>query len=169
MKVLPERTAERRGRREKCVQSKVAPPSPVPQPTRVAALAVPSFRLTGLPKPAAGALPSALLTKSARWTWLLALSPVPARLAGLTVARDGRARSILLTVATAGKRRRSWEHWGQTESHTFQPMNSPHCQVSGHWRNLGPRWTTQAEASVSLGCTLTGKVGQMISEGITGL
>lgn len=28
--VLPERTAERKGRGEKCVQSKVAPPSPVP-------------------------------------------------------------------------------------------------------------------------------------------
>lgn len=75
--------------------------TPVPQPTRVAAFAVPSFRLTGLPKPAAGALPSAPLTKGARRTWLLALSPVPAWFAGLTVAGDWRACGIRLTVATA--------------------------------------------------------------------
>lgn len=75
--------------------------TPVPQPTRVAALAVPGFRLTGLPKPAAGALPSAPLAKGARRARLLALSPVPARLAGLTVARDWRARGVRLTVATA--------------------------------------------------------------------
>lgn len=75
--------------------------TPVPQPTGVAVLAVPSFCLTGLPKPAAGALPSAPLTKGACRTWLLALSPVPAWLAGLTVAGDWRACGIRLTVATA--------------------------------------------------------------------
>lgn len=154
VKVLRGRTSGRRGGGEKCAQSKVAPPSPVPQPTGVAALAVPSFRLTGLPKPAAGALPSAPLTKGACRTWLLALSPVPAWLAGLTVAGDWRACGIQLTVATAGKRKRSWEPWDQTESHTFQPVNGPHCQISGHWRNLGRRWTTQAKTSVSLCCTL---------------
>lgn len=73
----------------------------MPQPTGVAVLAVPSFRLTGLPKPAAGALPSAPLTKGACRTWLLALSTVPAWLAGLTVAGDWRACGIQLTVATA--------------------------------------------------------------------
>lgn len=41
---------------------------------------------------------------------MLALRPVPARLAGLTVSRDWRARGIRLTVATAGKRKGSWKH-----------------------------------------------------------
>lgn len=143
-------------------------PSPVPQPTRVAALAVPSFHLTGLFKSAAGALPSAPLTKGAWRTWLLALSSVPARLAGLTVAGDWRARGIRLTVATAGKRKGSWEHWGQTECHTFQPVNCPHRQAYRHWKNPGPRCTTQAVASVSPCCALE-SLGRYISERITGL
>lgn len=75
--------------------------TPVPQPTRVAALAVPSFRLTGLSKQTVGALPSAPLTKGSWRTWLIALRSVPARLAGLTVAGDWRARGIRLTVTTA--------------------------------------------------------------------
>lgn len=73
----------------------------VPQPTRVTALAVPSFCMTGLSKPAVGALLMAPLTKGSRRTRLLALSPIPTRPAGLTGACDWRARCIQLAVATA--------------------------------------------------------------------
>lgn len=57
--------------------------------------------MTGLSKPAAGALLTAPLTKGSKRTWLFALSPVPAGLAGLTGAGDWRACCIQLAVATA--------------------------------------------------------------------
>lgn len=79
-------------------------PSPEPQPARVTALTVPSVWLTGLPKPTVGALLPAALTKGTRRAGLVALSPIPAGLAGLTPACVCRARLILLAVATAGKR-----------------------------------------------------------------
>lgn len=79
--------------------------SPGPPPARLTALTVPGVWLTGLPKPAAGALLPAVLAKGARRAGLVALGPVPARLAGLAVACVCRAWFILLAVATAGKRR----------------------------------------------------------------
>lgn len=75
--------------------------TPASLPPGVTALAVPTFYMTGLSKPAAGAPLSAALPEGARRAWLLALGPIPARPAGLTVACDWRARCILLTVATA--------------------------------------------------------------------
>lgn len=105
MQVVVSQKEQLKGGVKEKMCSEQGSPSPVPQPTRVAALAVPSFHLTGLFKSAAGALPSAPLTKGAWRTWLLALSSVPARLAGLTVAGDWRARGIRLTVATAGRER----------------------------------------------------------------
>lgn len=75
--------------------------TPGPQPARVTALTVSSVCLTGLPKPAVGALLPTALAKGARWAGLEALGPVPAGLAGLTAARVRRAWLILLAVATA--------------------------------------------------------------------
>lgn len=119
--------------------------------------------MTGLSKPAAGALLTAPLTKGARRTWLLALSPIPARLAGLTVARDRRACCIWRAVTTAGEKKGSWAHWEQTESHIFRPVNDPHCPLRP-WdtgEHPGPRWISQTQASSVLSI---GKVGQMIPE-----
>lgn len=72
-----------------------------PYPARITALTVPSVWLTGLPKPAVGALLSAAVAKGARWAGLVALSPIPAWLTGLTAACVCRAQLILLAVATA--------------------------------------------------------------------
>lgn len=97
-------------------------PSPGPQPPRVTALTVPSVCLTGLPKPAAGALLPAALAKGAGWAGLVALGSIPARLAGLTAACICRAWLVLLAVAAAGKRR---SH-GSTE----EPMDGMPTQAS---------------------------------------
>lgn len=72
-----------------------------PHPARITALTVPSVWLTGLPKPAVGALLSTAVAKGARWAGLVALSPIPAWLTGLTAACVCRAQLILLAVATA--------------------------------------------------------------------
>lgn len=117
--------------------------------------------MTGRSKPAAGALLTAPLTKGARRTRLLALSPIPARFAGLTVARDGRACCIRRTVTTAGERKGSWVHWEHIESHIFRPGNNPHCPLRPRntGEHPGPGWISQTEASSVLSI---GKVGQMI-------
>lgn len=72
-----------------------------PHPARITALTVPSVWLTGLPKPAVGALLSAAVAKGSRWAGLVALSPIPAWLTGLTAACVCRAQLILFAVATA--------------------------------------------------------------------
>lgn len=120
--------------------------------------------MTGLSKPAAGALLTAPLTKGSKRTWLFALSPVPAGLAGLTGAGDWRACCIQLAVATAGKKKDSWVHWKQIECHTFQPVNYPHCLLRPRDSTEcpGPGCILHAEAS---SVQYIGKVRQMISEG----
>lgn len=82
-----------------------AGPSPGPLPARLTVLTVPSVWLTGLSKPAVGALLPAVLPKGARRAGLVALGPIPAWLAGLAAACVCRAWLILLALATAGKRR----------------------------------------------------------------
>lgn len=75
--------------------------APGPPPARLTVLTVPSVWLTGLSKPAVGALLPAVLPKGARRAGLVALGPIPAWLAGLAAACVCRAWLILLALATA--------------------------------------------------------------------
>lgn len=123
---MPEGAAGVRILKEGAPRPEQASPSPGPQPARVTALTVSSVCLTGLPKPAVGALLPTALAKGARWAGLEALGPVPAGFAGLAAAHVCRAWLILLAVATAGKR---------SSQETLRSNGwSAHPGLQGPWR-----------------------------------